>query len=490
MELSLPQRRGYYASEAVHQRIGEFLGGGYPDRGTAVYFAPGTAEESLYRRRHPLAELPQWLERGAEINRSLWDKDHLVAHLDIEYVNFDRPAEIYLNPERGFNLQQPVQRAVKDLLFSHGIRPLHVLTGRGHHFVWQIRQESAVFERLAALGRMPETLARLYEESPGPGGERVRPELGAAFAGLGLVMEHLAHLVKATAAAESEIPVELGAIEVGPDDHGREMVSVDITEYADPLIARAVRVPFSVYLKPRQQTWKIGTEDVDRLPPIFSIPMPAGIRLGRALRLMRDVEQVNRLAARSSTWIPDATEGMERLVEAYENSRLRRFHDWFYSVNHDEVARWPETYDRTDLGAVSPCVRLILEQPNDLLLRPACAQRVVRVLLALGWHPRHIGGLIRSKYEREHHHWGDQWYLCDPATRADFYARVFSGLIACGVDDLEDFNCRSAQEERLCLVEGCHDDIRRFRESLLNRRQHERLGNWPFHGLFLPKEHL
>ena len=31
------------------------------------------------------------------------------------------------------------------------------------------------------------------------------------------------------------------------------MIAVDITEYADPLCSRVMRVPFSVYLKPWQQ---------------------------------------------------------------------------------------------------------------------------------------------------------------------------------------------------------------------------------------------
>ncbi|HSJ03394.1 MAG TPA: hypothetical protein VK956_13115, partial [Verrucomicrobium sp.] len=274
MELTAIQRRRYYEVPAVHDRMAEFMGGRVPDRATAVYFAPGTEEESMYRRRHRLTDLPHWLDEGAEINRSLWDRESLVAHLDIEYVNFDHPAEIYLEPERGFALQQPVQRAVKDILFACGIRPLHLLTGRGHHFVWRVAQDSAVFEQLASFGRVSDTLQELYATSPSPSGDLVSPKLGAAFAGLGLVMEYLSHQIKLVAAPESEIPVEMGAIEVGGQEHGREMVSVDITEYADPLTARVIRLPFSVYLKPRQLTWKIGTSDVDKVPPIFSIPMP------------------------------------------------------------------------------------------------------------------------------------------------------------------------------------------------------------------------
>ena len=48
-------------------------------------------------------------------------------------------------------------------------------------------------------------------------------------------------------------------------------------------------------------------------------------------------------------------------------------------------------------------------------------------MLALGWHPRHIAGLIASKYARPFG-W-TQFQGGDPATRADFYTRVFAGLV-------------------------------------------------------------
>jgi hypothetical protein len=136
-----------------------------------------------------------------------------------------------------------------------------------------------------------------------------------------------------------------------------------------------------------------------------------------------------------------------------------------------------------------PCTRHILEHPNDLLQRPGCIQRVVRVLLAIGWHPRHIAGLIRSKYERDYG-WGDQWSGYDPGTRADFYARVFTGLFVTGVDDLVDFNCQSAREEGICFVARCTENLEHFRESLLERRSHERLACRPLNRLLLPEEHL
>jgi hypothetical protein len=73
---------------------------------------------------------------------------------------------------------------------------------------------------------------------------------------------------------------------------------------------------------------------------------------------------------------------------------------------------------------------------------------VTRTMLALGSHPRHIAELIRSKLERDYG-WGSHWLDTDPATRADFYTGVFSGLFAVGRDDLVDFHCQSSKEEKI-----------------------------------------
>jgi hypothetical protein len=362
------------------------------------------------------------------------------------------------------------------------------MTGRGYHLVWQIARTSSAFAELAALGHVAPSLKRLYATRRAPTGEHVTPELGAAFAGLGLLMEFVAHKVKASAAPGCEVPVEIGAIETGGGPHGREMISLDITEYADPLCSRVTRAPFSVYLKPDQQCYRIGTGVVETLPPLIVIPL-GQLTAPEALAIRHDPAAAAQLAENSPTAIPDASRPMKRLIKAYRNSPLAHFHADFYAQEHDAPALWPETYDRTPLEVLPPCSRVILECPNDLLLRPGCVQRIVRVMLSLGWHPRHIAGLIRSKYERDYG-WGGEWDGYDPCTRADFYARVFTGLFVAGVDDLVDFNCQSAREEGNCFVAQCGENLQRFRNSLLERRTHERLACRPFNRLFLPTKHL
>jgi len=484
---SVSERRQYYANPAIRKRLADFLGGEPPDHTTAVFFSPGTEWESGYRSPHPFTDWAEWLDLGAELNRSLWDTQSLVAHLDIEYVNFDFPAHPYLAAERIFACQQPVVGAVQSLLAECGIAPLHLLTGRGHHFVWRMDRSTPAFARLRGLGWMANSLRRLYAYHRGPVGETVPPDFGAAFSGLGLVMEYLAQRVKVLSAPECSLPVELAAIEAGGGRRGREVIAVDITEYADPLSTRVIRMPFSVYLKPWQQRYLLGDPTLAALEPIFLIPLQ-GISLREGLTIRRDSQAVQELAARVSTAIPDASEGMESLIQTYRQSALARFHTWFHSQDHDAESDWPATYDQTPFAMLPPCAGHILTVPNDLLLRPGCVERVVRVLLSLGWHPRHIAGLIRSKYEHDHS-WGRQWTDSDPATRADFYARVFTGAFVTGVDDLVDFNCQSAREEGLCFVENCRENLAPFRTSLIHRKHYERLGCRPFNRLFLSTEH-
>ncbi|MCE9611516.1 MAG: hypothetical protein K8R23_15065 [Chthoniobacter sp.] len=488
MSFTLEERRDYCGNEHVRARILEFFGEAAHDERPAVFLAAGTENGSRHREALPVQELTSWLDRGAELNRSLWDRESLVCHLDLEYVNFDDPAYPFLNAARIFALQEPVVAAAEELLAGCGIRPLKMMTGRGYHLVWRIGRTSGACTELAELGHVSPSLKRLYSTERAPTGEHVTPELGRAFAGLGLVMEFVAQEIKARAAPHCEVPVELGAIETDGGPHGREMISVDITEYADPLCSRVMRAPFSVYLKPAQQRFNIGDDLAGRLPPLVIIPL-GDLSVPEALATRQNPAAAARLAETSWTAIPDASRAMKRLIRTYRTSRLARFHAEFYSQEHDAPGLWPETYDLTPLDALPPCARVILERPNDLLLRPACAQKLVRVMLALGWHPRHIAGLIRSKYERDHG-WGDQWRGYDPATRADFYARVFAGLFIANGDDLTDFNCQSARQEGLCPIENCTENLLTFRMSLLDRRKYERLACRPFNRLFLPEEHL
>jgi hypothetical protein len=478
--------RSYYAEPAVRQRIVDFLGGTSLENVTCRYIA---ADDPIISSRQPRAvgELWDCLDRGMDISRALWDRESLVAHLDVEYVNFDHPAAAYQNPERVFDLQQPVDEVIMTLLREYGIAPLRVLSGRGLHYIWRVGIDSPVFRGLAQIGRSAPSLVWINAQPHPPHGESVSPEMAAAFAGLGFIMELLAHRVKELAAPRCAIPVELTAVEPGPRWEDREMISIDLSEYGDPLHTRVLRVPFSIYHKPSQQRGLIGEEILRELPLILFIPLQ-GITIHEGLEIRRDMRRTAAFAREVSTTIPEQADGTGKLLAEYLGSSLADFHGSFYAQEQHPPELWPETYDRTPLDVMPACARAMLECPNEILLHPASMRHVTRVLLALGWHPRHIAGLICSKFARDHG-WGDQWLEYDPATRADFYVRVFAGLFVVGRDDLIDFNCQSSKEEKICSVADCPHNLELFRQSALARRHYDKLAHRPLHRLFLPAEH-
>ncbi len=437
--------------DAVRQRIVDFLGGRTPASATCIHLASCDSADPSRIERWPVTELDRLLHSGVGVARSLYDTRSVLVHLDIEYVNHDAPAEAFTNPRRAFRAQEPVVTKIEELLAGWGIRPLHLLTGQGHHFVWRFPRESELERRIAHL-------------FPG-----VFPERGdQVFAHLGLLMDYFAFRIKAEveAGADSELPVEITAIQVVPGAAGeRELVSIDISEYGDPLASRTIRIPFTRYLKPWNSglVRRLGLEK--QIVPCVCLPLHE-IDVERALRLREDPRAVAALAKRCCTLIPDEGEGTARLLEDYLGSATRAFHQRFYEAEHDSPELWPETYARTPLDDLPGCVRHTLQYPNDLLLKPAGMRLATRCLLAKGWHPRHIAGLFRSKFEDPSYGWMDCWDGYSPAFRADFYVRLFAGQIALGLDRLEDFHCHALREQGFCREGEPPCDVAPYREAL------------------------
>jgi len=371
----------------VRSRILEYLGCERLEDATCDFIGRLDPVNPSRFERHPAARLQALLDEGCELARSFGDRDSMLVHLDIEYVNFDDPAAAYANPQRAFALQEPLVAAIESRLLMLGIGYLHLVTGQGHHFVWRIGKRMPVAESIASLGIC--NTAEL-EHPPDP-----------LFAHLGLLMEHLSHLIKRDAARLCSVPVEITARHVGPGGSGaREMLSIDLSEYGDPLESRMIRIPYTIYRKP----WISGLFDRrslgSRVRSFFTLPLhEMGIRELIERRHRPDV--VLDLAKRAGVTIPVQDAGMEKLLDSYRKSGLATFHRWFYSRGH-------------------------------------------------GWHPRSIAGLITSRFQDPAHDWRGQWDHYDPAVRADFYVRLFAGEIDQRLELGVDFNCVSQQEKGFC----------------------------------------
>ena len=456
--------RTYYHDVHVRRRIVEFLG---EEAATCAFLH--RCDGPHRRTFAPRASdgIDEFLEHGWEIARSLWDHEALIAHLDVEYVNHDFPGEAIHDPHRAFALQQPVVDAIEEVLADLGIDALHVLTGRGHHFVWRIPFDSAAASALVAIGRLPAHLSTSHDQGGSPEDFDVPIESRRGHAGLALVLERFAHRVQELAAPRCEIPVTFTDVRVGPGRRGRESVSIDLSEYGDPVHTRMIRAPFSVYLKAHLDSSMFPPERRHELPTLFSVPQHE-IGTHDGIELMRDPSAVRDLARRASARIPDGARGTARLIDDYRHSRLARFHDWYHDRPTDPPDRWSRTYDRLPLAELPPCVADSIRRPNDVLLQPGGIRRLAATLWADGWHPRHVSGLLRSKFERDHD-WGARFLHYDAATRADFYVRLFTGALAVGRDELVDFNCVSEKEKGTCTRPDASCDLAPWRERALER---------------------
>ncbi|MCL5280627.1 MAG: hypothetical protein M1376_12060 [Planctomycetes bacterium] len=443
--------REYYATPDVRSRMIESLGGSTLAEATCYYI--GRCFDTIkpgFCMQKP-GELDLFLQNEWDVARSLWDRKWLFADIDIEYVNFDFPAEPFLDYQRCFALQEPVLHALERVFAEAGIQPLHTITGRGHHFGWTIAPASPAFRSLERIGRVPPALQRTYAAPQPPEGKPVDRALGRAFAGLGLVVEYVAHRVMEEAQPLCPIPILPEAVDRGPQERGKEIIVLDISEYGDPLHTRAVRMPFSIYLKPWLHTDILTPEIEGRVPVMVMVPA-GGRETEQVTPIMRSRSKAAQWASQVSGAFPDCSAGMERLIAQYLRSEVRRFHEEYYSVEPEPAEQWPLTYDRVALEGLVPMARYALENPNDALLRPDFVRQVVAGLLERGWHPRHIAGLIRSKYERDYR-WWNLWYIYDAGTRADFHTRVLAGMIWLGRDRVESGKGEK-QPAKITLSEG------------------------------------
>jgi hypothetical protein len=438
----------YYADTYVRTRIAEYCGGSGGGEPTCVFVAelrPGHHATWARAPQYPVDALPQLLDRGWDLSRSLSDRESLVVYFEIEIGDPDNPADALLNPRDAFERLEPAYQAVRDELSRLQLPLLDVMTGRGYHF----------------SGRVPltsPTVTRLASYAPGTGTHADR-----AFTGLGMLLEYIGHNVYR--GARGATPVVFNGVEIGRGARGREAVSIDLSAYGDPIRDRQMRVAFGTYQSHRIRPDIFGEHTARSVPVLVAVP-----RRGRPLEWMlnraRTLDDALALARFEEASLPEVDDGLRRAIDEYAASELCAIHQDFYRSAPHGPDRWRETYDRVAPTDVLPCAGRALRWPNDLLLKPTVLQHLTRYLMAEGWAPPHIAGLVWSKYARDFG-WGDRWTRLDARRRAEFDVRVFASAIQSGVDRGVDFNCVSAQEKGLCPRSGCQHDLRHDRKRLL-----------------------
>jgi hypothetical protein len=372
-----------------------------------------------------------------------------LIHLDIDYANPSDPREPFEQPRRVFARLEPVFASALERLSRYGLRPLSLMTARGYHLVLRARRGSSFHAALLAIGALGPSRRLRYErlEAELPGAV----EMGLAHEGAGRLLEHLAHEVLRGLRGHTRLPVTLA--DVPPPGRG-PFACIDLSAYADPLFSRHLRCAFSS----NQKAWMRGLSG--RRPFVVAVPRRQ-LPVARLWRTNADLAAAARLATHESGTIPDAPARGLAWVEAYRRSPLHEFHRAFDRGPQVPRIFWPYSYDALRLGALPGCVRVPLEQPNPALLVPARLRTVALALWGLGWHPRSVAGLVRSRFEADHG-WGDYWVRYDAAARAEFYVRLFCGAAACGLDEADSFTCLSQALRGVCSEQHCGHDLARL----------------------------
>ena len=437
----------------------------------------GARLRTLRRKDHAamtLGELGWALKNGLDIHRSIWDRESVIGTIDIEYFSKDFVAEPYVNDRRTFTMIEPWYRKILGVLEEYGFSPLVLSTGQGYNFDIGFSKKSPLFADLVEMGYIEPSLRYHYGHPSPRKGRPVSEADGRAFDALGKLVEFVfSRIAKDPPPLPGAVPLVIGDIVCG--NERREAVSLDFSPYTNPLHKRCIRCAFSSYSKHLLS---------DVLPAegggacrriLFCLPRKTPeveLSLNRILAIRSDPDAVAGWAGETAAFIPDQADAFAVLMDAYRRSVLYDFHRAFDAVPQDAPEDWPRGYDRLDLKTVPPCVALPLDRPNPLTLQPTHLRNLVRVLMAMGWHPKHIAGLAISKYLRDFG-WEVDFRGYDAYRWANGWVRIYAGMILAGTDSLQDFNCVSQKEKgytwkdlKFCPAGHCPFNLADYREAL------------------------
>jgi hypothetical protein len=443
----------YYRSPAVRARIAEYCGGllDAPETFTCWRLAAyGGREGRTEADGGPVPcekpDLNRILAEGADVCRSLADRRGTLLQIDVDYVDPHDAGDAYQRPDPTFHCLEPVYLTLLELFGVYGIHPSVIVTGRGYHFTVRAPLGSPAHSALAGIAVLSNAI--VGKGTPDGLDLATARLLALAHEGAGRVLEHLAHCALHRLRGRTEVPVTLA--DLPPEGRG-PFICLDLTAYADPLFERYSRCAFST-------NQKAGVQGAAPQRP-FVMALPRGEEpLAALLRCREDVLAAAVLAATAHATIPDVSD-VSDLVEDYRHGPVGRFHADFDRGPELDRVHWPFTYDSLGTSDLPACIAGPLEHPNPLLLRPGCLRTVAFGLWSMGWHPRSIAGLVRSRYEQDHG-WQPSFARYDAASRAQFYVRLFCAALVDGLDSGKDFTCKSQVLRGLCEPERCTEEGR------------------------------
>lgn len=445
----------YYEAPDVRARIAEYCGRNSAGPLSTFDIAGYGGRNCLHETDGApvvMSDRESLLAQGADICRSLADRGGAILQLDVDYTNHRDPAEPYRAPADCFARIEPVYQAILEVFARYRARPLAVMTGRGYHFTLRVPRAGRFYSDLLQLGLPPPSLLARYSAMTRP---RDAADMGRAHDAGGRLLEHLAHEVVRNLHGHAPVPVALA--DVAPPGGG-PFICLDLTAYADPLFQRHARCAFSGNQKASL------TGIAPERPFVINLPREGTDRLEDLLADRENVERARGRAEHSDTRIPDIRDA-SLWVEEHRRGRLASFHQAFDAGPAMPRESWPYTYDSLDLGALPLCAGQALQFPNPALLVPVHLRTVALALWGMGWHPRSVAALVRSRYEKDFG-WRGLWQRYDATARAEFYVRVFCGAIVGEIEQPADFTCESQALRGACPSGRCRWELGHLRAAV------------------------
>ena len=241
---------------------------------------------------------------------------------DIEAVDKANPKQIFHDPVGYFHWMEPALKTVQSFLQGFGVRTAVNVTGKGYHVMASVplysegRQTNAMMELMQAGGWVqPETIDRLVTITPGEKHINPTPILTqmAYQGGFRLCQYVVANSIDAI---RHDMRKRGHTDHVGFTDNMPHQVSLDLTQGLRQVNMSCFGSPGSVYNKDC---------------PYWIIRMP---RSRDGNEFFGSIEDM--ISARSdpskAQWnlisngcmIPESTTGMERILSAYNQSRIKR----------------------------------------------------------------------------------------------------------------------------------------------------------------------
>jgi len=203
---------------------------------------------------------------------------------------------------------------------------------------------------------------------------------------------------------------------------------------------------------------------VHMIAPLCQVPIELSVGLCEPLedRVLIHLPWPN--GAPRESKIPEPRSLNNSLMEDYRNSSLARFHQHYYSEMPHGPDQWENTYDRIQPSLLPACVSILLKKNAPQLCQWKALQHLTRSLLALGWHPRHIAGIIWSHWARDF-----PGQFTHPLVQADHLVRSVTGLLLRKIDKLNKFDCDSVRAAGICPPNPCCPvDLDALRQQLMD----------------------